>query len=86
VAAQRLQAVDEVYRHSGVFAVPELTLPTDIWIDFAAWEKAHGESLVRKVKLPAKCRDQIDGICQILSVESGRLMRLAISKREIGLA
>lgn len=86
VATQRIKTVDAVFSESGVFIVPELALPTDHWIDFAVWEKTHGESLVRRVKLPAQCRDQIDGMCTILGVESGRLMRLAISKREIGLA
>jgi hypothetical protein len=86
VASQRIKTVDAVFKESGVFIVPELTLPTDHWVDFTTWEKAHGKTLVRRVKLPAKCRNQIEGMCTILGVESGRLMRLAISNREIGLA
>jgi hypothetical protein len=86
VAAQRIETVDAVFRDSGVFIVPELTLPTDDYVDFTAWEDAHGEKLARRVKLPAKCREQIDGMCAILGVESGRLMRLAISNRAINLA
>ena len=86
VASQRIQAVDAAFKNSGVFVVPELALPADVWVDFTAWEKAHSESLVRRVKLPAQCRDQINGMCMLLGAESGRLMRLAISNKGIGLA